>query len=93
MLPKLRQDIRIRQGSVSTLALQTMALDDRIEIVTPRLREQLARQTNRTGKRRAVGVARASQFAANEAIVEANVMGDKTSALQALQNLVRQLLE
>ncbi len=74
-------------------AFESVALDQRVEVVARVLAEQQPRQSHGAEHRGRELLAEAAELVAHEAVVEASVVRDEQPPVEALANLAAQVLE
>jgi hypothetical protein len=90
---ELPNRVGVAGGAVARAAGDVVARDQAVEVVARLGRIQPARQAHRAQRLGAEFVAGAAQLAAQEAVVEARVVGDEDAPLQALEQLRRDVVE
>lgn len=91
LLRELPQHLCIAQGAMAMVADQAMALDHAVQVVARMLRKQLARQLHRAQDLRLVAHADAAELAAQEAVVEARIVGNQDLAFEPAAQRTGQL--
>ena len=86
--PQAGEHLGIGQRAVTRPAIEAVAGDQGIEVVSGRRGVQFARQTHGAGERRSEGASGTPELRAQEAVVEAHVVGDETPPGQARRELI-----
>src|SRR5258708_7868905 len=80
--------VRVAERAVAGAAIDAMALDQAVEVMPPLLRVEAARKAHGATCFCVEPLARALEFVAQEAVVEARVVRDEYAPAEALEQLV-----